>query len=188
MQDRFLPVPIDNIMITKNHNDFNPILNQDMYQAFVQTIDLLSLHCPLCGVVGLFIFYGHYKRWIFTEDFDHDCKVQLKIQRVQCKNCKSVHALLPDSFVPYSQLTFLLAYYICTLDEEDELIRCYELSIRTVRKIKSRILEFWNSLFPQWRNCHQSVLKCISLKKFSILFGSTHKYRSLYVLPTEPGL
>lgn len=175
-------------MILKNHNDFNYIFNQDTYQAFIQAIDLLSLHCPVCGAVGFFIFYGHYKRWIFTEDFENNCKVQLSIQRIQCKNCKSVHALLPDSFVPYSQLTFLLAYYICTLNEKDELIQCYELSIRTVRKMKARILEFWNSLFPQWRDCHQSRLKSVTLKNFSILFGSTHKYKSLYVLPTEPVL
>ena len=31
------------------------ILNENDYQAFVASIDLLSLHCPVCGVVGLFI-------------------------------------------------------------------------------------------------------------------------------------
>ena len=35
------------------------ILNENDYQAFVASIDLLSLHCPVCGVVGLFILYGH---------------------------------------------------------------------------------------------------------------------------------
>ncbi len=29
------------------------ILNENDYQAFVASIDLLSLHCPVCGVVGL---------------------------------------------------------------------------------------------------------------------------------------
>lgn len=68
-------------MILKNHNDFNYIFNQDTYQAFVQAVDMLSLHCPVCGAVG-----------IFTEDFQNDCKVQLSIQRIQCKNCKIVHS------------------------------------------------------------------------------------------------
>ena len=40
------------------------ILNENDYQAFVASIDLLSLHCPVCGVVGLFILYGHYKRFV----------------------------------------------------------------------------------------------------------------------------
>ena len=33
------------------------ILNENDYQAFVASIDLLSLHCPVCGVVGLFLSY-----------------------------------------------------------------------------------------------------------------------------------
>lgn len=36
-------------MILKITNDFNLILNKDDYQAFVNAIDLLSLHCPVCG-------------------------------------------------------------------------------------------------------------------------------------------
>ena len=51
-------------MILKITNDFNMILNENDYQAFVASIDLLSLHCPVCGVVGLFILYGHYKRFV----------------------------------------------------------------------------------------------------------------------------
>ena len=51
-------------MILKITNDFNLILNKDDYQAFVNAIDLLSLHCPVCGVVGLFILYGHYTRFV----------------------------------------------------------------------------------------------------------------------------
>ena len=49
---RFLPVLLDNIMTLKITNDFNLILNKDDYQAFVNANDLLSLHCPVCGVVG----------------------------------------------------------------------------------------------------------------------------------------
>ena len=44
------------------------ILNENDYQAFVASIDLLSLHCPVCGVVGLFILYGHYKRFVIIDD------------------------------------------------------------------------------------------------------------------------
>ena len=63
---RFLPVLLDNIMTLKITNDFNLILNKDDYQAFVNANDLLSLHCPVCGVVGLFILYGHYTSYMDT--------------------------------------------------------------------------------------------------------------------------
>ena len=44
-------------MILKITNDFNLILNENDYRDFVNAIDLLSLHCPVCCAVGLFIFY-----------------------------------------------------------------------------------------------------------------------------------
>lgn len=42
-------------MILKITNDFILILNENDYQAFVASIDLLSLHCPVCGAVDFFI-------------------------------------------------------------------------------------------------------------------------------------
>ena len=99
------------------------ILNENDYQAFVASIDLLSLHCPVCGVVGLFILYGHYKRFVITDDTSNDCKINIRVQRIQCTQCKSTHALLPSNFVPYTQFTYLFIYYIVTLDENDDLIK-----------------------------------------------------------------
>ena len=55
-------------MILKITNDFNLILNENDYRDFVNAIDLLSLHCPVCGVVGLFILYGHYRRFVIIDD------------------------------------------------------------------------------------------------------------------------
>ena len=84
------------------------ILNENDYQAFVASIDLLSLHCPVCGVVGLFILYGHYKRFVIIDDISSgECKIQIPVQRIQCTQCKSTHALLPTNFVPYTQFTYL---------------------------------------------------------------------------------
>ena len=42
------------------------ILNKNDYQAFVASIDLLSLHCPVCGAVGLF-----YLIWTLQKICDH---------------------------------------------------------------------------------------------------------------------
>lgn len=43
---------------------------------FVASIDLLSLHCPVCSAVGLFILYGYYKRFVIIDDISNgDCKI-----------------------------------------------------------------------------------------------------------------
>lgn len=50
--------------------------NENDYQAFVASIDLLSLHCPVCSAVGLFILYGYYKRFVIIDDISNgDCKI-----------------------------------------------------------------------------------------------------------------
>ena len=161
------------------------ILNENDYQAFVASIDLLSLHCPVCGVVGLFILYGHYKRSLIIDDISYDCKITIPIQRIQCTRCRSTHSLLPTNFVPYTQFTYLFIYYIVTLDENDGLITSFDVALQTIRKVRSRVIEFWNLLFPEWRDFNQNDLKKESLKLHSILFGSTRNYCSLYVPPTE---
>ena len=93
-------------MILKITNDFNLILNKDDYRAFVASIDLLSLHCPVCGVVGLFILYGHYKRFVIIDDISSgDCKIQIPVQRYPMYS--NVNPLMPCfqlNFVPYTQL------------------------------------------------------------------------------------
>ena len=129
------------------------ILNENDYQAFVASIDLLSLHCPVCGVVGLFILYGHYKRFVIIDDISSgECKIQIPVQRIQCTQCRSTHSLLPTNFVLYTQFTYLFIYYIVTLDENDDLITSFDVALQTVRKIKARVIAFWDSLFPDWRD------------------------------------
>ncbi|MCQ4804631.1 DUF6431 domain-containing protein [Holdemanella sp. MSK.7.32] len=58
-----------------------------------------------------------------------DCKIEIPVQRIQCTQCKSTHALLPTNFVPYTQFTYLFIYYIVTLDENDDLITSFEVAL-----------------------------------------------------------
>ena len=111
--------------------------------------------------------------------------IEIPVQRIQCTQCKSTHALLPTNFVPYTQFTYLFIYYIVTLDENDDLITSFDVALQTVRKIKARVIAFWDSLFPDWRDFKQNDLKIESLKRHNILFGSTRSYCKLFVLPTE---
>ncbi len=113
---------------------------------------LLRLICFLyivLFVVSLvfFILYGHYKRFVITDDTSNDCKINIRVQRIQCTQCRSTHSLLPTNFVPYTQFTYLFIYYIVTLDENDDLITSFEVALQTIRKVKARVIEFWDSCF-----------------------------------------
>ncbi len=172
-------------MILKITNNFNLIISQDDYEAFLATVQLATLVCPKCGAIGLFIFYGHYIRHIIHDDFTINCKSEIKVQRIQCKKCHSTHAILPSNFVPYSQFPFILIYYMATLDETDDSIASFEIALYTVRRLKARIHRFWNELLPSWNRLDKYHLILESLISASMLFGSTHKYRSIfYPLPT----
>ena len=83
--------------------------------------------------------YGHYKRFVIIDDISSgECKIQIPVQRIQCTQCKSTHALLPTNFVPYTQFTYLFIYYIVTLDENDDLITSFEVALQTIRKKRGR--------------------------------------------------
>ncbi len=173
-------------MILKITNNFNLIISQADYDSFLTTVQLATLVCPKCGAVGLFILYGHYVRHIVHDDFTIDCKSEISVQRIQCKECLSTHAILPSNFVPYSQFPFILIYYIATLDENDDSISSFELALHTVRRLKARIHRFWNERLPSWSRLDKYHLILESLDFASMLFGSTHKYRSIfYPSPTE---
>ena len=74
------------------------ILNENDYQAFVASIDLLSLHCPVCGVVGLFILYGHYKRFVIIDDISSgDCKIEIPVPVFRGLHHECLEAILRKS-------------------------------------------------------------------------------------------
>ena len=84
-------------MILKITNDFNLILNENDYRDFVNAIDLLSLHCPVCGVVGLFILYGHYTRFVIIDDISSgECKIEIHVpcHIYSCQNFHILHLLV----------------------------------------------------------------------------------------------
>ena len=79
---------------------------------------------------------------MITDDVSNDCKISIRVQRIQCTQCKSTHSLLPINFVPYTQFTYLFIYYIVTLDENDDLITSFDVALQTVRKVKARVIAF----------------------------------------------
>lgn len=52
--------------------------------------------CPTCHEKSTFKRIGYYNRWANTGQEEY----YLRIGRVQCKNCKTSHALLPAFLLP----------------------------------------------------------------------------------------
>lgn len=52
-----------------------------------------------CGVTGDFIKYGSYHRIVK----ELGATFSMKVQRVKCKACGYIHAILPGELVPYQQ-------------------------------------------------------------------------------------
>ncbi len=86
-------------MITILADNCNPI-SQNLYDNILNSLQHHQLRCS-CGHSGCLSVHGYYNRDVKYED---TC-VTLRICRVICSLCKTTHALLLSSIVPYSQIS-----------------------------------------------------------------------------------
>ena len=91
-----------------NCNDFS----QNVYDLAVDELPLHRIKCT-CGKCGCLILYGHYSRSVKW----YSKRIDLRVQRVLCKECGATHALFPDILVPYSQIP---------LEDQQKIIRFTE--------------------------------------------------------------
>ena len=99
------------------------------------------LYIVLFVVPLVFLSYmDTIKRFVIIDDISSgECKIQIPIQRIQCTQCKSTHALLPINFVPYTQFTYLFIHY-SAVQQQSSVIK---LSAQSVL-----ILNFINLTLP----------------------------------------
>ena len=99
------------------------------------------LYIVLFVVPLVFLSYmDTIKRFVIIDDISSgECKIQISIQRIQCTQCKSTHALLPINFVPYTQFTYLFIHY-SAVQQQSSVIK---LSAQSVL-----ILNFINLTLP----------------------------------------
>ena len=101
------------LMITINTDFCNPI-SQDFYDKTINSIQFHQLTCT-CGHSACLTIHAYYDRSVKSEDHS----IKLHICRVKCSHCSKTHALLLDSMVPYSQVSF---------PDQTDIITCYENS------------------------------------------------------------
>ncbi|GAU75415.1 DUF6431 domain-containing protein [Fusibacter sp. 3D3] len=100
-------------MITILTDNCNPI-SQILYDNVLNNLQNHQLGC-ICGHSGCMSIHGYYNRDIKYED----ASVTLRIRRVICSFCKTTHAILLASIVPYSQIS---------LHDQVRIINCHKRS------------------------------------------------------------
>ena len=68
----------------------------------------VECRCPKCKSIGKFKLHGSYHRFLgYFQFFPFAFVVtQIEIRRIQCKSCKSTHAVMPRDIIPYRMLSF----------------------------------------------------------------------------------
>ena len=116
-------------------DDFDKTIFQKKYDNFVKILNLASLRCSKCSVIGGCSIHANYTRKIVTDTG----KEIINILRVKCNHCRATHALLPTWIVPYSQVI---------LDDQIEIIRQYDAGATSHQIQPSNPeIDTWNILY-----------------------------------------
>ena len=100
-------------MITILTDNCNPI-SQILYDNILNSLQHHQLTCT-CGHSGCLSVHGYYYRRLkFETSF-----INLRIRRMICSICKTTHAILLSSIVPYSQIS---------LQDQVTIIECHKRS------------------------------------------------------------
>lgn len=107
-------------------------------KEYNETLNYGYLECPECKTSNL-IYYGGYIRNIgISNEF-----LNIRIKRVQCKDCKRTHALIPDFIYPFFQyektyINFILLLINVRKKKDSEIENRINLSRQLLSKWKQR--------------------------------------------------
>lgn len=88
-------------MITIYIENFNQEINQTIYDNEINKLNINKIQCPKCHQCHI-VKHSYYSRKIKTKE----SILSLIVLRVQCKECKSTHAVLLSVIIPYSSIQF----------------------------------------------------------------------------------
>lgn len=109
------------------------------------------LSCPYCHS-SQYIRYGFYERNVLFIQNNSLCSKVLKIQRIQCKNCKKTHGLLPDGLVPYKQynLSIIINSIILWITERKSFLKIEIDQIKQwVKSYRKKFQGMLRTTFPK---------------------------------------
>lgn len=114
-QLNFYLLPHISIYMITVQCQFFKSLTQNIYNKFIDRLNIVTIRCPSCGHVGFLVFYGTYPRKVINPDSTD----QIYIQRVKCNHCSHTHAIFPQCVVPYSSVLLNDQVSIIQLYEEE---------------------------------------------------------------------
>lgn len=129
-------------MITLPTDFCNP-LSQDIYDKLLSGLQFHQLSCT-CGLSGCLKIHGYYLRKL-----KHGAALLcLRICRVKCSCCGHTHSLIPDTMVPYSQISLPDQLQIIAASEAGTsflpiLERCTAIDENNVYSILRRYHRYW---------------------------------------------
>lgn len=116
-------------------------------KEYEETVNFEYLECPECHTSNL-IYYGGYIRNIgINKEF-----LSVRIQRVQCKDCKKTHAIIPNFIYPFFQYEKSYINYILLLMKVREK---KDKEIENRLKLSRQLLSKWEQRFKN----HETRLK-----------------------------
>jgi hypothetical protein len=81
---------------------------QELYDAFVESIDLKTVTCPKCGSVGTLSRNSDYERYFFNSvhDYQESATLTITVVKCDCDTCNSYHAIFPSWVCPFSNFSY----------------------------------------------------------------------------------
>lgn len=78
----------------------------NQFHQYIDSINIASLSCPLCGAKEALSYFASYDRHLITYDNEEVCDHMVIIPRYICSSCGHTHAILPPVIVPYLSFSF----------------------------------------------------------------------------------
>lgn len=134
-------------LITKN---LNKDLTQEIYDDYINSIDVHSLMCS-CGQRDT-VVHGYYSRKVKTSS----SVIDLVVLRVKCKRCCKTHAVILSNIVPYQPIQLEVQIRIILNDNLEELmISNISIDEQTIYRVKQR----FRSKYKTWMNLNNLSFK-----------------------------
>lgn len=124
----------------------NKRISQEEYDEEIKKLPIHQLRCPFCGHAGTMIKYGRYTRWVKVAGE----MVQLRIQRVRCKECGATHAVVLTYIVPYQwerleEQIEILQHWLRGEDNKEVMERNNLIDENTVEAVIRRYRQHWQA-------------------------------------------
>ena len=165
-------------MVTYISDYFNTntkISSQKDYDTFLKQVIVEKIVCPCCGKVGYFIYYGVYERGVYTSTGT----LMLTVQRLQCVECGSTHALFPPCLVAYQRMQLQDQIYL--FDEIEETDRIDNIGESFPYLDGDYLYYLYENYLKHWKERLLSMMMSLKDDIFELIRRSFDEYKRQFL-------